>query len=52
MSNKTKAITKTNVKIIINMDIAIEALNAGQIANLHEIIERLTKHDEKREAKR
>ncbi|MBP1917208.1 hypothetical protein J2Z23_004193 [Lederbergia galactosidilyticus] len=45
--NKRKALSKTSVKVIINMDIAVEALNKTQIKNLHEIIGKLTKWDEK-----
>ncbi|MFD1350173.1 hypothetical protein ACFQ43_14090 [Oceanobacillus caeni] len=45
--NKRKALSKTPTKVIINMDIAVEALNKTQIKNLHEIMERLTKWDEK-----
>lgn len=47
MGNKITAINKTNTKVMINMDIAIEALNKTEIYNLHHIINRLTKWDEK-----
>jgi hypothetical protein len=47
MGNKTKAVTKTNVKVIINMDIAINALSNTQIKNLHDIVRVLSIWDEK-----
>ncbi|WP_068672298.1 hypothetical protein [Oceanobacillus sp. Castelsardo] len=49
--NKHKALSRTKVKTIINMDIAVEALNKTQIKNLHEIMDRLTKWDEKYQEK-
>jgi len=49
--NKRKALSKTPTKVIINMNIAVEALNKTQIKNLHEIMERLTKWDEKYQEK-
>lgn len=45
--NKRKAISRTPSKVIINMNIAVEALNKTQIKNLHEIIDRLRKWDVK-----
>lgn len=51
MSEKFKAITKTNVKVMINMDIAVRALNATQIKNLHDIIGKLTIWDETHKSK-
>lgn len=51
VSNKRKAITRTATKVIINMDIAVEALNKTQIKNLHEVMDRLRIWDEKYKAK-
>lgn len=45
--NKRRAVSRTPSKVIINMDIAVEALNKTQIKNLHEIIDRLRKWDVK-----
>lgn len=47
MSNKRKAISRTATKAIINMDIAVEALNKTQIKNLHEVMDKLRIWDEK-----
>lgn len=51
MSEKFKAITRTNVKVMINMDIAVRALNKYQIQNLHDIIYSLSEWDDKHYSK-
>lgn len=45
--NKRKALSKTPSKIIVNMDIAVEALNKTDITNLHIIIHKLNLWDKK-----
>lgn len=48
MGNKTTALLRTPTKIIINMNLAIEALGEDQVKNLHDIIASLKTYDERK----
>lgn len=44
--NKRRALSKTPSKVIINMNIAVEALNKTEIGHLHDIMEKLNVWDD------
>ena len=50
MGRKDVALTRTNVKVIINMNESVKALNGTQIKNLHDILDTLRQYDEKRKS--